>query len=231
MHLACSQRFDDQVDDCLLAEESAKYYANILLPLSNFVTRALEKLAGMKLPLKLVAPDHGPIWRRGIDGIIADYARWARQERTSKAIVVYDTMWQSTALMVRVIADGLSSGGCPVRVMPMSSCHRSDVATELLDAGAMVAGAPTINNTMFPTMADVLTYARGLKPRGLVGGAFGSYGWSGESIRDIAAVLGEMNVELVGQPLKVRYVPDAAALDACRKLGADIAAKLAAKRV
>ncbi len=228
MHLASGERFADELDPAMLEVEAAKYYANILLPLSNFVAKVLAKARDMKLPLKIIAPDHGPIWRRQEDivKIIHSYERWSAQQRTNKAVVVYDTMWQSTAKMARAIGEGLTAGGARVKLMPMSGNHRSDVATEMLDAGALLVGAPTINNTMFPTLADVLTYLKGLAPKGLIGAAFGSYGWSGESIKDIAEVLKEMGVELVGDGLKVKYVPDDDALAQCRLLGEQVAERL-----
>jgi flavorubredoxin len=112
------------------------------------------------------------------------------------------------------------------KVMPLSSCHRSDVATEILDAGALLVGSPTMNNNMFPTVSDVLTYLKGLKPKNLIGDAFGSYGWSGEAVKQIQSVLEEMKVDIVGDAVKARYVPDDAALAECRSLGELVAAKV-----
>jgi len=228
MHLASGERFAEELDPALLEAEAAKYYANILLPLSSFVAKALGRARKAKLPLKIIAPDHGPIWRRQEDivKIIDCYERWSAQRRTRKAVVVYETMWQSTAKMARAIGEGLAAGGASPRLMPMSGNHRSDVAAEMLDAGALLVGAPTINNTMFPSIADVLTYLKGLAPRGLIGAAFGSYGWSGESIRDISEVLREMGVELIGDGLRVKYVPDDEALARCRQLGEQVAERL-----
>jgi flavorubredoxin len=226
MHLASGERFDDELPDTLLAHEAAKYYANILLPLSGFVEKALAKLAGSGLSFRTIAPDHGPIWRKDAGGIVASYARWARQERVNKAVVVYDTMWQSTGVMARAIADGLSAGGSAVQVLPLSGAHRSDVATELLDAGALVVGSPTINGQIFPTVADVLCYLKGLRPKGLIGAAFGSFGWGGEAAKLLAGELDQMGVEQVAEPMKVKYVPDAAAVERCRELGLQLAAAL-----
>lgn len=227
MHLASSERFADELDEAILEAEAARYYANILLPLSGFIAKALEKVGGLGLTFSIIAPDHGPIWRKETGGIINSYARWAEQKRTDKAVVVYDTMWGSTATMARAIGEGLAEGGTTVKLMPMGSSHRSDVATEMLDAGALLVGSPTINNTIFPTVADVLTYLKGLRPKGLVGAVFGSYGWSGEAVKDIAAYLKDMKVELIGEPMKVKYVPDAAALLVCRRLGEAVAKRLA----
>ncbi len=226
MHLASSERFDDEIDEAILEDEAAKYFANILLPFSPFVTRLLERVGKLDLTFRMLLPDHGPIWRKGIERILQHYSKWAAQERLKKAIIVYDTMWQSTAMMARAICEGLASHDVSAKVMPLSSCHRSDVATEILDAGALLVGSPTLNNNMFPTVADLLTYLKGLKPRNLVGAAFGSYGWSGEAVKQVRDVLADMNVELVGEGVKTRYIPDDDALAECFLLGAAVADKL-----
>lgn len=227
MHLASTDRFDDQIDASVLEEEAAKYYANILMPYSPIVAKALDRLRGLGVPLNLVAPDHGPIWREGFDTIVDLYLRWSEQKPTRKAVVVYDTMWNSTAAMARAIADGLAEEGACPKLLPLSGSHRSDVATELLEAGALLVGAPTINNNMFPSLGDVLLYMRGLKPRNLIGAAFGSYGWSGEGVGQANAFLDEMNVERVSDGLKVRYVPTESDLVECRALGRTVGERLA----
>jgi len=229
MHLATYEMFDDLLDESVMDCEAARYYANILLPLSAFVTKALRRVEELDIPLKIIAPDHGPIWRKDPGKIVQAYARWAAQPRVNKAVVVYDTMWKSTERMARAIGEGLADGGAHTRLMPLSGCHRSDVATELLDAGALVVGAPTLNAQMFPAMADVLTYVKGLRPRGLVGAAFGSYGWGARAPKQIRNVLETMQVELVAEPLEVNYVPDADAMKRCYELGQAVAAKLREK--
>ncbi len=228
MHLASCERFADELAREVLDYESAKYYANILLPLATFITKTLKTITDLGIPLSMVAPDHGPIWRRteDIERIIGDYARWAVQEPTNKAVVIYDTMWGSTAKMARAIGEALAAGGASVRLMSMNVCHRSDVVTELLDAGALVVGSPTMNNNVFPSVADVMTYIKGLRPCNLVAGAFGSYGWSGEAPKHLHAMLEEMGLTMVPEPLRVNYVPDAPALLQCRKLGETVAKRL-----
>lgn len=231
MHLASYERFADELDESVLDQEAAKYFANILMHLSRSIRKALDKVAGLGLPISMVAPDHGPIWRteRDIQRIVGAYRRWADREPTDKAVVVYDTMWQSTAKMARAIGDGLADSGATVKLMSMSSCHRSDVATELLEAGALVVGSPTMNNNIFPTVADVMTYIKGLSPRNLVGAAFGSYGWGGQAPKQLHAMLEEMGVETVADPMAVCYVPDADALARCREMGRAIGKRLMEK--
>jgi len=226
MHLASAERFDDELEAWPVEHELAKYYANILMPLSAPIKKALAKLTGSGLDFKLVCPDHGPIWRRNFARVLELYQRWAGSTRTRKAVVVYDTMWQSTRKMAEAICDGLSSGGVKAVVMPLDSAHRSDVASEILEAGALLVGSPTINNQMFPTVASVLCYLRGLKPAGLIGAAFGSYGWSGESTKLLSAELDAMKVEQVAEPVRVKYVPSADDMKSCRELGTTVAGRL-----
>ncbi len=227
MHLACSELFADQVDPGLVWRETATYYANILLPYSNLVLKLLEKVKGLGIEPKVVATDHGPIWRRpeDISEVFSLYQRWARQEPTTKAVVVYDTMWGSTDLMARTICEGLVKGGCPVKLMPLAGFSRSDVITEVLEAGALIAGSPTLNNNLLPSMSDVLTYVKGLKPQNLIGAAFGSYGWSGESVKQVREFLEATKVEMLDE-IKVKYVPDKEVLNQCFELGLKVAARL-----
>jgi len=226
MHLASSERFDDEISEDILVREAAKYYANIVMPFSPIVTKTLEKIRNLNVPIHMIAADHGPIWRKGIGKILELYAKWAKHHPTKKAVILYDTMWQSTAKMARAIAEGIMAEGAQAKVMALSASHRSDVATEVLDAGALVVGSPTMNNNLFPTVADVLCYLRGLKPGNLIGAAFGSYGWSGEAVEQIESILKEMKVDLVGKGISVRYVPTDEALAQCASLGRLVAEQL-----
>ena len=226
MHFASLERFDDQLDPAILDYEAAKYYANILLLYSPLILKLLEKVTAAGLSFKLIAPDHGPVWRKDIGGIVGRYARWAAQKPTSKAVVVYATMWRNTETMARAISEGLAAGGLSVKLMSMDGVHRSDVVYELLCAGAIAVGSSTLNNNMLPVMADVLNYLKGLKPQNLVGAAFGSYGWSGEAVRQIEEVLSGMKVEIAGDGIRVKNGPDAGVLSSCYELGMAMAQKV-----
>ena len=106
--------------------------------------------------------------------------------------------------------------------MYLRKWHRSDIMTEVLDAKAIVIGSPTLNNGLFPTLADFLTYMKGLKPKNKIGAAFGSYGWSGESVTLIEKELSELKFDLIQPGMKVQYVPDSENLDACYAFGREI---------
>ena len=226
MHLATPRLFADENDPAVLLDEGKRYYANILLPYSALILKLLDRIRTLGISIKTIAPDHGPVWRKDLGTLLGWYAKWATQKPENRAVVAYDSMWQSTALMARSIADGLRDGGADVAVMPMSCMTRADVITDLHCAGAFLVGSPTINNTIFPTLADILAYVRGLKPKNLIGAAFGSYGWSGEACAQIESSLKEMGVEIVLPALRYQFVPDSAALSRCREFGKAVAVKL-----
>jgi len=222
-HWATSARFDDEVDPSELMHQAAKYYANILLLYSSLVQKLLENLRSMNLEIDMIAPDHGLIWRSNPSGAIEAWENWSRQVTRDKAVVVYDTMWQSTEMMAKAVATGIQQEGLSVEVLGLNSSNRSDVITELLDAKAVAIGSSTLNNGMLPRMADLLCYVRGLRPAPKVAAAFGSYGWGGEAVKQVTAAMEELKWNVVDPGLRVNYVPGEAELEQCVELGRKVA--------
>lgn len=226
MHYATYERFDNELDDSILMWEAAKYFANIVMLFAPIIKKTIDKVISAGWPIKLIAPDHGPIWKRDIGDIIDAYMRWCSHKPTNKAVIVFDTMWNSTSLMARVIGEGIRAGGMKAKLLPLSVLQRADIATEVLDSGALLVGSPTLNRLMFPTVADTLNYLKGLKPTNVVAGAFGSYGWSGEAATDIHETLKSMGLDMMPEPLKIKFVPDDAALETCFNWGMEVARKM-----
>lgn len=220
-HYAGPEKFDDQIGDVIM-QHAKKYFANILLLYSPLILKLLDKVTKLGLKIDMICPDHGIIWRRDPGKIIAAYAKWARQEPEKKAVIIYDTMWESTAKMAEAIATGLYQEGINVRPMQLRKCHRSDIMTEVLDARAVILGSPTLNNCLFPTVSDFLTYMKGLKPKNKIGAAFGSYGWSGEAVKLISKELEAMKFDLVDPGVKIQYVPDQEDVNTCVEFGKKI---------
>jgi flavorubredoxin len=231
MHWATQERFADELPAAALEYEAATYYANIVLPYSPIVLKTLDKVLATGWNIKIIAPDHGPVWRKDLARIIELYKKWASQKPTAKAVVVYATMWHSTEKMARAISEAIAGAGVQVKLLSMNETHRSEVVYEVLGAGALIVGSPTLNNNILPQMADVMTYLKGLKPANLIGAAFGSYGWSGESVKDLEGWLKEMKVEIAAAAVSVKNVPDSSVLGKCSELGERIAAQLIQKTV
>ncbi|MCI5210583.1 MAG: FprA family A-type flavoprotein, partial [Candidatus Electrothrix sp. ATG2] len=218
-HLASSERFDDEVNQDVLMHEATKYYANILTLYSPLVKKLIKQVQEMQLPIKMIAPDHGVVWRNNPGKILEAYSRWCVNEGNGKALVIYDSMWHSTEMMAKSIAGGLLDKGVNYKLLNLQVNHRSDVMCDVLEASAIILGCPTLNNGMLPRMAGFLMYMRGLRPTNKIGAAFGSFGWSGESVKLMNASMKEMNFTLVHKGLKVQYVPEHSHLQECMELG------------
>jgi flavorubredoxin len=227
-HYAGLERFDDEMGDAIMPH-ALKYFANILLPYSPLILRLVDQVKEMGLTFEMLCPDHGIIWRKDPGKIIGCYVEWSQQKPKRKAVVIYDTMWHSTETMARTIVESLGQQGVDAKPMHLRSCHRSDIITEIMDAGAIVVGSPTLNNGIFPTVSDFLTYLKGLKPQNKAAAAFGSYGWSGEAVKLINRELEEMKFRLIDPGVKTLYVPDAEGIKACHELGKKIAQALPGK--
>ncbi|MBN1931003.1 MAG: FprA family A-type flavoprotein [Desulfobacterales bacterium] len=221
-HYAGYEIFNDQVGEAIMPH-AKKYFANILLLYAPRILKLVDQIAELGLKFEMICPDHGVLWRNNPSEIIDAYVKWSRQEGEKKAVVVYDTMWHSTETMAEAISSSIAEEGvaaCPINIR---NSHRSDIVTAVLDAKAVIVGSPTLNNGLFPTVSDFLTYMKGLKPQNKIAAAFGSYGWSGEAVDLINKEFESMKLEILDPGLKIQYVPDNEAMDACFQFGKKIA--------
>ncbi len=208
-HYASSERFDDHCKMELIYDAAKKYYAHIVLPYGMQVQKALE--AAGELDIEIIAPSHGIIWRKHIPELLKMYSQWSSNTTKKKAVIVYDSMWNSTKSMAYAIADAFSDKGLSYRIMDLKVNHMSDIMTEILDAEYIIVGSPTLNNNILPTVAAFLTYMKGLSPRKRKAIAFGSYGWGGQSVGIIKKELEECGYEILDS-FKLQYIPSDEAL-------------------
>ncbi len=208
-HIATSERFDDEVDMHDVMYEARKYYANLLIHLSPLIQNTLKKVGELKLEIDMIAPSHGIIWRTDPGRIIKAYDQWSRYEAGNKVSVVYDTMWQSTEKMAKTMTEFFMGKGIEVKLMKLRQWHRSDIMAEILDSKAVCIGSPTLHRNLFPTVADLLCYMKGLKPQKKIAAAFGSYGWSGESMQLVSDELKAIGLDVIEPGVRAQYLPNA----------------------
>ena len=223
-HLATSRRFDDEVGLDVIMPETTKYYANILMPFGDLIVKAIDKLGGLKIGI--IAPSHGVIWRSHLEAIVGAYATWGKGESKSKAVIIYDTMWGSTAMMAQTLAEAIISEDVEVRLYNLTDSDKSDIIKEVLDAKALLIGSPTLNNGMFPSVAGFLCYLKGFKPKGKLGAAFGSHGWAGGAVKAIQQELEQSGIEVLISDLAVKFAPDKDEVQRCIEFGKTIAGKI-----
>lgn len=229
MHMAGSKLWADEYDQSVRDYEMGKYYSNIINNYSAKVLALLEAFPKLDLPVSVIAPDHGPLYRRDFDRLFAMYRALAEQAPQLRATVVYCTMWHATEMLARAFADGVRSAGVEVNIIDLAVSERSEVMTSVAQSGLIAFGAPTMNNQVFPAMADVLTYIKGLKIQNKIGFAFGSCGWSGEGAKFIASELEAMKVEQPFPLLQSKYRPTAEELQTAFDRGAELAGILKEK--
>ncbi|HCC55298.1 MAG TPA: MBL fold metallo-hydrolase [Desulfobulbaceae bacterium] len=223
-HWATSERFDDEVDSHELMMHASKYYANILMIFSPIVQKLLAQLKDLGLQIEMIAPDHGVIWRTSPETIMVAYDRWSQSETKNKAVIIYDTMWDSTEKMAKALLNSLQREGITqIKLLHARKNHRSDIMSEVLDARAVILGSPTLNNNIMPAMADIITYMKGLRPKDKIGAAFGSFGWSGEAVKHLTGHMTDMGFAIVGEGVKIKNVPTHESLEACSELGRMVA--------
>lgn len=225
-HLATSERFDDEVDHCALMEEAEKYYANILLPLGAIISRKIDEVVKMNIPINMIAPAHGIIWRKDPGKIINAYMAWANNQTKKKVVIAYETMWRSTEKMARRIAGGLIDAGVEVKLYDVAVTDQTDIIAEILSAKGYIIGSSTLDNDMLPSITAFLGFLKGLKPKNRIAAAFGSYGWAGGAVVSIEKALKEGGIEIAQPSISVKYVPDEAENKKCYEFGVEFAKKV-----
>lgn len=204
-HIASSERFDEEYPFSTFIHEAGKYYANIVLPYSKQVQKALEIV--QSLEIGVICPSHGLIIRKYIPEILKNYRKWSSNQTNNKALIIYDTMWESTKKIAYSIQAAFEEKKIQTRMLSLQHNHISDIMTEVLEARYICIGSPTLNNNMLPTVASFLTYLKGLAPKERIGLAFGSYGWGGQSVGLVEKELELCGFDLLDQ-IRLQYIPD-----------------------
>lgn len=220
-HYASDLMYNDLVDQAELYQEAIKYYANILTPFSPLVIKKIEEVLSFNVPVDMIATSHGIIWRDNPIQIIEQYMEWAQDYVENQITIVYDTMWGATRRMAEAIADGIKSIDKDVTVKLFNAAHsdKNDVITEIFKSKAILVGSSTVNKSIMSATSGILDMIRGLGLKNKKAAAFGSYGWSGESVAILTGRLKDARFEILNDGLKELWNPDQEALERCREFG------------
>jgi len=227
-HYASEYMFNDLVDQSELMAECIKYYANILTPFSEMVTKKIQEVLSFNLPVEIICTSHGVIWRDNPVQIVQQYLKWADSYREDQVTLVYDTMWNGTRVMAENIARGIAQADQRVnlKLYNLAKSDRNDVMTEIFRSRAILVGSPTINRSVLTSIAGFLEEAKGLKFRNKKAAAFGCYGWSGESVKTIKGQLEAAGFQVVDDGMRCMWNPDPMSIEACVEYGVKLAGLL-----
>lgn len=229
-HLATAARFDDEFIECAsqaeLEDSVVDYYANILMPFGQLIKAKIAELQKLGLEIDMIAPDHGIIWRKEPGGVMQMYQDMADGKASLRVAIIYDTMWHSTERMTAPVMQGIKDEGVDCTVIKLRATPGSVAVKELWKSRGCLIGTPTLNNTIFPSVAGFLTYLKGLRPKKRIMGAFGSYGWGGGAVKECYEEFKKMGLETVEPGLQVVYKPSSEDEKLCYEFGRDFARKV-----
>lgn len=227
-HYASEFMYNDKVDQSELYQEALKYYANILAPFSRQVTNKIKEILSLNLTINMICPSHGIIWRDNPLQIVNKYAEWANEYAENQITIIYDSMWNATRRMAECIGEGITSKDkdVVVKIVNSGKTDKNDVLVEAFKSKIVLVGSSTINNGILSSTASILEMIKGLRLRGKKGAAFGSYGWSGESVKIITEELEKSGIKSINSGIKELWTPDEEALNRCREFGKSIVEEL-----
>ena len=220
-HLASEHLYADEVEQDELWNQAITYYANILAPFSMMVKNKITEIEKMNLPIKMICPSHGLIWRKNPKQIIQKYLEWADNYQENQITILYDTMWNSTRKMAEAIAEGIQSVDkeVTIKLMNTSKDDKTEVLTQVFRSKAILVGSPTVNNGYLHSIAGILEMIKGMKLKNKKAAAFGSYGWSGEATKQITEELKKAGFEVVNDGIKALWTPDQDVTKQCIEFG------------
>ncbi len=224
-HYATDRLYNDLVDQCDLAGEAIKYYANILTPFSGILRKKLDEIIAFNLDIEIIATSHGVIWRDNPLQIVEKYAKWADDYQENQITVVYETMWNGTKMLAEKIAQGirLADKDVVVKVFNLPLSDSNDIITEIFKSKALIIGSPTIGNSILPSIMGFIHGVKGMKFKKKKAASFGCYGWSGESVKVLNGLMEDAGFEIMDQGLRNQWNPDADAQDQAIEYGKKIA--------
>ena len=224
-HYASELMYNDLVDQAELYQECIKYYANILTPFNIMVDKKIQDVLALNLPVDMICPSHGVIWRSDPLQIVKKYQQWAADYQENQITIVYDSMWEGTRKMAEALACGITEAddAVAVKLYNISRSDKNDVLTEIFRSKAILVGSPTINKGPLFAMAGLLEMIKGLGFKKKKAAAFGCYGWSGESVKIITESLKESGFEIMNDGIRSNWMPGDDMLAQCSAFGKDIA--------
>ncbi|BEG98450.1 flavodoxin domain-containing protein [Bacteroides sedimenti] len=220
-HLSSELLFNDLVNQCDLNFETIKYYANLMNPHGKVITNTINEYIRKNIPIDVICPSHGIIWRENPLQIVTKYLMWANNYHENQVTIIYDTTYNATRTIAESIADGIYSADhrVDVKLLNASICDRNDLITEVFRSKGVLVGSPCLNHGILPSISCFLDMTKGLKFKDKKAAAFGSYGLKDASVRMIYSKLKESGFEIVMDPISFKWSLTDEALEASKNYG------------
>lgn len=188
-------------DDCtnpdFYIQQALRYYVNIVANYSPRVLSAIDKLENV--PVNVIAPSHGLIWRKDPGRIVELYNKWAGYEKGEAdpgVTIMYGSMYGNTESVMNAVSQGVSRAGVPVEIFDVARTHTSYILPSLWTKKGVLIGAPTYEVALFPPMAQALDMAARKHIRNKRAGYFGSFGWSKGALKETRKIVEPLGWDL-----------------------------------
>lgn len=209
-HFAVAELFADKANQCLLWKEALKYFVNILNPFAMLIPKKLEEIKNFNLPIDIIAPSHGAIWRENPMQIVEKYAEWSNAYQEDQITIAYDTMWEGTTKLAHKISEEIQkqSPSTVVKVFNIAKQDKNEIMTEVFKSKAIAVGSPTAVNDILASVTGWLAFLKSLKFKNKKAAAFGCYGWSGESVKILQEKLSDAGFNVIEENVKSLWNPN-----------------------
>jgi NADH oxidase (H2O-forming) len=230
-HFCDERMFDDEVGNY---DDAFIYYFDVILkPFSKFMLKAIEKIAS--LDLKAICTGHGPILRKSFERIIRMTKELAEKHlalpEQYRVFIPYVSAYHKTSLLAEKIGEGIRSQGSEfsIDLVDIEKSSIGDLEMYLTRANGIIVGCPTINQNILLPVYKLFAMITPLRDKGKLAGAFGSYGWSGESMKMIPAFLSQLKLDIFGEGIFVKFTPSEEEVQKAYQYGEEFARALSSK--
>ena len=194
-HVATFDLFDNLAKEDI-TDDFIGYYNAIIAPHRNYVKILMEAIKD--LDIKMIAPSHGYILTQDIDKYINIYKDMSVIDLNGKkASIVYSTMRNSTKSIANLIKTELENANMEVSLFNANKDDINEILKAIESSDVVLFGSSTRYGDMIGNIENVLKELKEKDLEGKIAGAFGSYGWSGESIEIIQEYLNDTNMNVL----------------------------------
>ena len=226
-HFSSELLFDENVDMDELLKEALKYYANIVVPYSKKAVSKLKELKELNIPIEIIAPAHGIVWKNNPNLILEKYEKWANNYQENQITIIYDTMYGSTRKMAEAITEGIRNidNTSTIKLFNTANTDSSDIIMEIFRSKALLVGSPTYNSGILNSVAAIMEELKGIKLQNKKAATFSSFGWAPAATKVLSKLLEEANFSLMepSATINVNWNPTKDVVKKCIEFGEQFA--------
>ncbi|MEB3326381.1 MAG: diflavin flavoprotein [Synechococcus sp.] len=211
-------------------EDRRWFYDCLMAPMARQVESVIDRID--ELPIRTIAPFHGPAIAASWRSLLSDYRRWGEGQSRSRLSValLYASAYGNTAAIADALARGVSRTGVRVESLNCEFTEPEQLLASIRGCDALLIGSPTLGGHAPTPIVSALGTVLAEGDRSKPVGVFGSFGWSGEALDLLEGKLRDGGFRFGFEPIKVKFSPDAARIQAIEETGTGLGRQLQAEQ-